>query len=315
MIIQGLTIGCAFLLLLAAPGREKIEARVNDSILTTAELNRILAPLFRQHELASRGQELSYRMAKTREGAINNWIEHQLILQEAQGIEGFQVDQMEIDKRFEESKAQFTTREEFDRALSLEGLDEEMYKKNLEDQFKVRALTYQKVTAVIAISPREIIGYHREHEDEYREDEMARVSHILIPTGEDSGKNEAARELAESILEELKSGADFAELARKHSGGPRADQGGDLGYFKRGHLRPQLDEAAFSLGVGENSGIIETELGYHVIKCTGKKDAFQKPMEELWEEIEDKLYQAEFQKRYDEWIKALKSRAHVIIEK
>ncbi len=314
MIIQGLTIGCTCLLLLASPpAREKIEAQVNDSILTTSELTQMLTPLFRQYELSSRGQELASRMKKTRAAAINSWIEHQLILQEAQSIENFKIDQMEIDKRFEEAQSRFSTREEFDRALTQEGLDEDKYRKNLEDQFKVKALTYQKITSVIVVSPQEIIDYYRKHEDEYREDQMVRISHILITAGTEPGQKEAAREVAETILRELKSGGDFSELARKYSGGPRADQGGDLGYFKKGEMRPQLDEKAFSLQVGENSGIIETELGYHVIKCTGKKEAYQKPLEELWDEIEDKLYQAEFQKRYDEWIETLKSRARVVI--
>jgi len=76
-------------------------------------------------------------------------------------------------------------------------------------------------------------------------------------------------------------------------------------------MRPKLDEAAFSLKVGENSGIIETDLGYHILKCTGKKEAYQKPLEDLWDEIEDQLFQEEYQRRYDKWIDELRSRAYI----
>ncbi len=312
MIAQAFTTGCILLALLPSPDREKIEARVNDDILTTSELNRMLKPLYRQYEQSSRGEELVLRMRKAEVDAIASWIEHRLILQEARKIEGFQLDRMEIDKRFEEARSRFTSREEFDRALSMEGLDEEEYRKNLEDQYRVRALTYQKITSLINISPENITVYYREHEDDYRDDEMVRISNLLIPIPEGAGKDEVARELAEKILGELQSGKDFSELVRKHSKGPRADQGGDLGYYKKGQMRPRLDEAAFSLEVGEPSGIIETDLGYHIIKCTGKREAYQKPLEELWEDIDDKLYQEEYQRRYDEWIKRLKSRAYII---
>jgi parvulin-like peptidyl-prolyl isomerase len=196
----------------------------------------------------------------------------------------------------------------------MEGLSENKYKENLEDQYRVQALTYQKVTSLIDISPQDVMDYYREHEDEYRDDEKVRVSNLLILLPEDEEKAAEARGLAEKILGELNSGQDFAELARKYSKGPRADQGGDLGYFKKGQMRPKLDQAAFLLEVGDHSGIIETDLGYHIIKCTGKREAYQKPLEELWDEISDKLYKQEYQRRYDEWIKKLKSRAYVAVE-
>lgn len=313
MLIQYFSI-CLAIFSLVSPSREKIEARANDEILTTSELARILKPIYRQYEQSASGKKLALQMKKARASAISSWIEHQLILQEAQKIERFQIDQMEVDKRFEEARNKFTSQDEFDRALTMEGLDEDEYRKNLEDQFKVKALIYQKVTGLISISPQDIKDYYREHGDDYRDEEMVRISHILIPAPKDAEKNAAAREQAEAIINELKDGADFSKLARKYSQGPRADQGGDLGYYKKGDMLPKLDEATFSLEVGQISGIIETDLGYHIIKCAGKKEAYQKSLEELWEEIEDQLYQVDFQKRYDKWIDMLKSRAYIVIE-
>lgn len=290
---------------------EKIEARVNDAILTTSELNMRLEQVYRQYEQTSRGEELRFRKMSARRSAIDGWIETQLILQEAKGMEGFQIDQLEIEKRFDKALSGFESKEEFDRALKMEGLDEAKYKKNLEDQYKVQALRYQKIGGFINISPEDIMNYYRDNGGKYRDGEMVRVSHILLPAPESDGDNEAVRKQAEKILDELNAGSEFAVLARKYSKGPRAEQGGDLGYYKKDQMRPKLDEAAFSLKVGENSGVIETDLGYHILKCTGKKEAYQKPLEDLWDEIEDQLFQEEYQRRYDIWIDELKSRAYI----
>jgi parvulin-like peptidyl-prolyl isomerase len=317
MIIQALSLGCAALLL-AAPVfatsvEEKIEARVDDAILTTGDLDRMLAPLFSQYDLSMRGPELALRMEQTREAAIESWIENQLILQEAQDLEGFQLDPMEVERMFEEERGRFESTEDFDRALALEGITEREFKKTLEERYKVRALTYQKVTGLISISPRRVMEYYREHESDYREEEMARISLILIPSGETPAKREAARELADSLLAELESGADFADLARLHSAGPRAEEGGDFGLITKGDWKTQLDEAAFRLEVGEYSGLIEADEGYYILYCAGKKEAALQPLEEVYEEIEDKLFRQEYERRYRAWIEDLRSRAHVVV--
>jgi len=99
------------------------------------------------------------------------------------------------------------------------------------------------------------------------------ASHILISykgalRSETNRDRRNARKLAEKILKELKSGRDFAELARKHSDGPSGPKGGDLGRFERGQMVPEFDQAVFSLESGAISEVVETKFGYHIIKRT-----------------------------------------------
>ena len=99
------------------------------------------------------------------------------------------------------------------------------------------------------------------------------ASHILISykgalRSETDRDRRDARKLAEKILKELKSGRDFAELARKHSDGPSGPKGGELGRFERGQMVPEFDQAVFGLETGAISEVVETKFGYHIIKRT-----------------------------------------------
>ena len=100
-----------------------------------------------------------------------------------------------------------------------------------------------------------------------------RASHILISykgalRSETNRDRMDARKLAENILRKLKSGRDFADLARKHSDGPSGPKGGDLGRFERGQMVPEFDHAVFGLEAGAISEVVETKFGYHIIKRT-----------------------------------------------
>ena len=86
-----------------------------------------------------------------------------------------------------------------------------------------------------------------------------KASHILVKKHSD----------AKRILDELLGGADFAELARKHSECPSGKKGGSLGFFTHGQMVKEFERAAFSLKKGELSDVVKTQFGYHIIKRTG----------------------------------------------
>jgi parvulin-like peptidyl-prolyl isomerase len=88
-----------------------------------------------------------------------------------------------------------------------------------------------------------------------------KVSHILVDK----------RSQANKILEEIKKGGNFSNLARKHSSCPSGKRGGDLGFFGRGQMVKEFERAAFALEKGEISGPVRTQFGYHIIKKTGEK--------------------------------------------
>jgi len=88
-----------------------------------------------------------------------------------------------------------------------------------------------------------------------------KASHILVSTQDE----------AKHVLAELKAGKTFEELARKYSSCPSREQGGDLGFFGKGQMVKEFEDAAFSLKPGTVSPPVKTQFGYHIIKVTGKR--------------------------------------------
>lgn len=108
--------------------------------------------------------------------------------------------------------------------------------------------------------------------------EQIRARHILIRVGPPE-----ARQIAQGILDQLKGGASFEELAKAKSQDPgSAKQGGDLGYFAKGRMVPSFEQAAFALQKpGELSPLIESPFGFHIIKLEDRKPAGPAPYEDV----------------------------------
>ena len=106
--------------------------------------------------------------------------------------------------------------------------------------------------------------------------EQRSAQHILVD----------AKELAESLLEEIQQGADFSELARIHSiDTSTKDSGGNLGYFERDIMVPEFDKAVFEMSIGELSEVVETDYGYHIIRLTEIQPENIKSFEESREQL------------------------------
>lgn len=119
----------------------------------------------------------------------------------------------------------------------------------------------------------ELRAYYREHREQFAEPAERQARHILIRLGEDAGEEQVAeaRARARELMEQARSGTDFAELARKHSQGPSASSGGDLGWFKKGDMVEAFAEQAFAQEPGTISEPVRTRFGFHVIKVAGER--------------------------------------------
>jgi peptidyl-prolyl cis-trans isomerase D len=134
-------------------------------------------------------------------------------------------------------------------------------------------------------------AYERDKVSRYIVQDQRRASHILFRLAPDAPEEESAsvEEKAGEVLEQVRNGGDFAELAREHSDDTSASNGGDLNFFARGQMVPEFEEAAFALAAGEVSDLVKTKFGFHIIKVTELREARTVPLEEVRETIREAL--------------------------
>lgn len=154
------------------------------------------------------------------------------------------------------------------------------------------------------VSADEMRVFYEANSDKLMTPEMWRVSQILVPT-----EDEAAQ-----ILQELKSGGDFAELARSRSKDTTAERGGDVGYFTTGQVIPDFEKAAVKLDIGQTSDIVHTKFGYHIIRMTDRKPPEVQSFEKARPLIESELKKKKKADVFYELVMSLKKKYGVEID-
>jgi peptidyl-prolyl cis-trans isomerase D len=130
----------------------------------------------------------------------------------------------------------------------------------------------------------------------YNAPEQVRARHILLKVPKDATPEqvEAVRKRAEAVLARLRGGEDFAKVAKQVSEDPgSASRGGDLGFFRRGQMVKEFEEAAFALKPGQLSGLVRTPYGFHVIRVEERKAAVDRPLDQVRGEVAEELLRRE----------------------
>ncbi|MBF0494683.1 MAG: peptidylprolyl isomerase [Candidatus Omnitrophica bacterium] len=188
-----------------------------------------------------------------------------------------------------------------------EGLDKDREVLKIIDAAKKKIVIAQylknNIDDKISVSDKEIDDYYQANGVWFLRPEAFRVSHILTNT----------KEGAEEILKELAGGASFADVARAKSIDPTAQNGGDIGYFSRGQLMPEFENACVNLSVGEISGVVRTKLGYHIIKLTDRQAPEVMPLANVKEKIKAEIYKRKRQEKFNDLLKDLNAKSKVEI--
>ncbi len=175
----------------------------------------------------------------------------------------------------------------------------QQYANSIPEKIKTQYILIEtaKLADKVPVTQAEVQQYYNQHQDSYRIPETVTVRHILIktPTPGPDGKidqagMDAARKKAEDIEKQLKSGANFAELAKKNSDDPgSAQNGGLLPPLTKGRTVPEFEQAAFNTPVGQTTDVIRTSYGFHIIHVEAKQQSRLKPLDEVKPEIETAL--------------------------
>jgi len=292
---------------------DRIVAVVNDEIVTLSELNSAVEPYLKKIDKLSKGENREKVAARTMSAMLDKLINDILVKQEAKRL-GIVVKEEDIAKTVENVilRRKITT-EDFKKALAREGSSFPAYKKEVEEHLMKIRLVGASVKSKVSVTDEEIGDYYRKHREDYEGKEAVRIKQILIIVPKRSGMEERLRLKADVglIHKRLTGGESFEFLADNYSNGPAAKLGGDLGFVEKGVMFPAVNEVAFSLRNGETSGIIESPVGFHIIKVTDRRGAGIKSLEWVREEIKDKISNVKIEKKFFEWMEELRKKSYI----
>jgi parvulin-like peptidyl-prolyl isomerase len=282
LITAALVVGCAgeatpsaTTLATASPG-EGLAALVNGQPISSADYERQVEQVeafFQQEGLDAESDEGRERLAQARRQVLEQMIDQELITQAAAEM-GISISDEELEASIAGIIEQSGGEDGFNQSLAATGTTYDDFRQMLLDQLLSEAV-YSSVTESI-----ESVA------------EQVHARHILLPT----------REMADEVLARLQAGEDFAYLAREYSEDISSrETGGDMGFFPRGVMPAEVEEVAFGLEVGELSGIVESQFGFHVLQVLERDER----------EIAVEVFESLRQQTFMQWLEDQRASASI----
>ena len=313
---------------------DEIIARVNDQIITRSDMEKAKATQL--EELKQRfPSDWQSHMAKAQADTLRDLIDQQLLLERGKdlGITG----ETELVKRLNQMRQQMglASIDDLEAEAKKQGVSYEDFKEQIRISVVTQQVIGQEVGGKLHISNEDIQDWYNKHQKELEGPEEISLSEIMVSTQpakqdveskdkpaaepdknlpEDPAKVAEAEAKANQLLDQLKKGAKFDDLAKKSSDGPTAAQGGSLGTFKRGELAKDLEEKTFALKAGENTGVIRTRQGFIILKVTAHRPAGIPPLKDISERIREAIYSERLEPAARAYLTKLREQAFIDIK-
>jgi len=294
---------------------DRVVAVVNQEIITLSEVEKRIPPQ-REEIVTGDRLEKQERIQGLWRQVLERLIEEKLIDQEVKKS-GVKVSSKEVEAAVEEVKRRNgATQEELERALAVEGLTLETYKKQIEKSIQRQRLINLSVKVEEKAGENDLREFYQKNLSRYRTNETYRPAQILfiIPKEATPEEIREIRKKCQNVLDKIKKGEDFGEMAVLYSEDTSNRDHGDLGFFKKGELLPVFEREALRLKVGEVSGILRTEFGFHIIKLLDRKGTDPLPFEEVAERVRSDYYEGEMEKAFRQYLSTLKEKAVIEIK-
>ncbi len=290
----------------------RVVARVNGDIITLHELNTSIKRLtgIQVRDLQISDERKFYEL---RRAVLNKMINEKIAEQEIAKLE-IKVSEKDIEESIEQVKRENNlTQEQLLESLKLEGITLAEYKERIKGEIERFRLVNREVKSKIVVTEQEVKGYYQDHLDAFSQGHEVRLRRIFLRVRDMGDREQCARtrDLGTKILRKVREGEDFSELARSHSQGPCAADGGDLGWVALSNLEKKLGDTIGKLSAGECTDLIPAPSGFQIIKVVDVKRERVRPLEEVRDAIYSKLYKEKVEKRYVAWIKELRTKSFI----
>jgi len=299
---------------------EEIVARVNNQIITRSEFVRS-KELLKQETQQAPDPEKEFAL-KERD-TLRDLIDQQLLLEKAKDLEIS--GDAEVIKRLNEMRKEMglESMEDLEKAAQQQGVSFEEFKQNLKNGIVTEQVIRNEVGSHLQPSHEEVEKFYNEHKSDLDRPEQIRLSEILITPKKPADASDPAAEekavadaeaRAKDLLAKINAGLAFDEAAKKFSEGPTAQQGGDLGYFKRGTLAKGLDDLVFGMKANTVTDAVRTKQGFVVMKVTEHVTGGVPPLKEVEQQVEGAIYRQKLQPALRTYLTKLREEAFIDIK-
>jgi peptidyl-prolyl cis-trans isomerase SurA len=324
---------------------EEIITRVNGQIVTHSEFDRSKDQLkeeCKQQDAANPDKCFSDK----EKDVLRDLIDQQLLLEKGKDL-GINAD-TDLIKRLDQMRKEMKleSMEDLEKAAAEQHISFEDFKQNMRNQIITQKVIGDQVGGHLSITKDEMQKFYDEHKNDMQQPEEIRLSEILVAPAKpqlssnpppsappdasaatdaaaQKAAEETARQAAEAaslsaaeakakdLLDQIRKGATFEDIAKKFSDGPSAADGGALGIFKRGQLAKELEDKTFAMKAGEVTDVIRTKQGYVILKVVEHQAAGIPPLKTVEPRIQDALYYEKLQPALRAFLTKLREDAYI----
>jgi peptidyl-prolyl cis-trans isomerase SurA len=310
----------ALLALVAAnPGDvvDRVAATVDGEVVTLSEIAERAAPEYdRAERLLEPGKERDAARTQALRRAFDQIVAEKLLAKQAQALQ-LEVTEQQIDAAVQDirNRNRFSE-DDLDRALGEQGLDRTAFRAQVRRELETYQVLQARVRGRVKVSDDDLKNYYQTHPQEFQGEEELHVRHIFLPLPEGASEADEAklRAAGEKVLQRLKSGEDFAKVARQVSKGPSAEDGGDLGWVRRGTIQKALEDAAFALKDGQVSKLVRAGPGLHIFKVEARRRGGARSFEDAKEDIRARLMDEQVGATRQQYIEELRRAAAIEVK-
>jgi peptidyl-prolyl cis-trans isomerase SurA len=296
---------------------DRVVAVVNDEVITQAELDTFLRPIYEQYSKEYSGAELAKAINEVRQKILSQMIEDKLVYQEAVLL-GIEIKEEDEEKEFQAFKAKMERPEDLDEMLEREGLTMKALKERLKKQAMVRQLQDREIRSKVIVSPAEIEDFYKNNPDKFKSKERVQAKSLTIKKNEEARTkgltDEKAKRRIELLAQKIRLDRNFDQAVKDLSEDSHAKEEGPLEWIERGAMIESVDEVIFKTPVGKITGVVETPIGYHIFRIEAKEPEKVRTFEEVKDQIAGYLFQEKSNVRFREWMEEVKKAAYISIK-
>jgi peptidyl-prolyl cis-trans isomerase SurA len=296
---------------------DQIIARVNNDIITLSDYEKAEAQMRQEVQQDCQGcaqEKISDMVAQGRKNLLRDLIDQSLLVQRAKDM-SISVD-TDVIKRLDmiRQQNQLPSMEALQKAVESQGISWEDYKDQMKNSLLQQRVIQQEVGPDIKIGQDDIKRYYDAHQKEFVKPEEVDLSTIFFSTENKTPQEvDAIKKKAEAIVQRLKAGEDFGKLAQKFSEGTTANDGGEVGVFKRGMLSPDLEKLVFAMKKGDSTDVLPAPNGLQILHVNEHFEAGLQPMSKEESEIENDIYSAKIQPAMRKYLTQLRKDSYLVI--